>query len=264
MSARRVIALVAIGLLAGAMATLLGVGGGAVIVPLLLIVLRVGPREATATSLAAITIISAVGVATHGVFGHVAWGRAILIGVPAVAGVIAGVALKNRLPVRALTLGFAVVLVLIAMTMLVGGPGHAEPRALTVAVAFAAAAIGVAAGCLAGLFGVGGGVLFVPALTLILGLTQRLAVGTSLLAVVIVSSVGTWRQRRNGTIRWRAAAIMGTASIVTSLVGAHLSRELSAGVLRDAFSLLLVLTAVHLAVGAIRRPGRRNGAASVR
>ena len=74
-------------------------------------------------------------------------------------------------------------------------------------------ALGVAAGVVAGLFGVGGGVIFVPTLTLVLGLTQLEAEATSLLAIVPVAILGSWRQTREGTVRWADATIIGVVSL---------------------------------------------------
>src|SRR5205085_2241228 len=76
-----------------------------------------------------------------------------------------------------------------------------------------AAVLGLAAGVTAGLFGVGGGVLFVPTLALVLGLTQLHAEATSLLAILPAVAAGAWSQHRYGNVRWRAALVLGVASI---------------------------------------------------
>lgn len=96
---------------AGAFSGLFGVGGGTIIVPLLILWLGYGEREATGTSLAAIVGIAALGAAAHGAYGNVHVGEAALIAVPAVAGVLAGTALQQRIPERAVAAAFAVVLV---------------------------------------------------------------------------------------------------------------------------------------------------------
>ena len=81
--------------------------------------------------------------------------------------------------------------------------------------------LGVVAGILSGLFGVGGGILFVPTLTW-LGLTQLHAEATSLLAIIPTVLVGVWRQQRYGNVRWRAALAIGIASIGAAVGGAAL------------------------------------------
>jgi uncharacterized membrane protein YfcA len=113
----RLARLAAIATAAGAFSGLFGVGGGTVIVPLLILWLGYGDREATGTSLAAIAIIAALGTAVHGVYGNVHILKGVLVGVPAVAGVVAGTALQQRLPPRAISGAFAVLLVVSAAVL---------------------------------------------------------------------------------------------------------------------------------------------------
>jgi hypothetical protein len=96
---------------------LLGVGGGTVIVPLLILWLGYGEREATGTSLAAIVVIAALATAGQALYGNVDVAQGIVIGIPAVGGVIAGVALQQRLPERAVALLFAALLVATAVEL---------------------------------------------------------------------------------------------------------------------------------------------------
>ena len=107
-------------------------------------------------------------------------------------------------------------------------------------------AIGCAAGVIAGLVGVGGGILFVPALTLVLGLTQLHAEATSLLAIIPTSVVGTWRQQRYGNVDLRAAAWIGVGSIVGVQIGVLIAESLPEHVLRKLFGALLLVTAAQL------------------
>jgi uncharacterized membrane protein YfcA len=107
----------AIGTAAGLFSGLFGVGGGIVIVPLLVFWLGYGERQATGTSLAAIVFISAFAAAVQGAYGNVHLGYAALVGVPAVAGVLLGAWLQQRLHVRLLSLLFAAVLVTSAIEL---------------------------------------------------------------------------------------------------------------------------------------------------
>jgi uncharacterized protein len=116
------------------------------------------------------------------------------------------------------------------------------------------AAVGIAAGVLSALFGVGGGALFVPALVLFAGLDQLSAEAGSLLAIIPVALVGSWRQSRAETVRWRDAAAIGLVSIVGVIAGAALAEALSGRALRLAFAGLLVLTALQLGWRALRPP----------
>jgi uncharacterized protein len=116
-----------------------------------------------------------------------------------------------------------------------------------------ALALGLAGGALAGLFGVGGGIVFVPALTLGLGLSQLSAEATSLAAIVPVVAVGSYRQHRAGLVDWRSAAIIGACSLVGVLAGAEIALRLPESALRRAFALFLVLAAVQMALRARRQ-----------
>lgn len=116
---QRTLRLAVIGTGAGLFSGLFGVGGGTVIVPLLILWLAYGDREATGTSLAAIIIIAAVAMLTQGAYGNVHVGDGLLVGVPAVGGVLAGTALQQRIPQRAVTLLFAGLLVVTAVALLI-------------------------------------------------------------------------------------------------------------------------------------------------
>ena len=122
----------------------------------------------------------------------------------------------------------------------------------------AAIAIGVAAGIVAGLLGVGGGVLFVPGLVLLLGLGQHQAEATSLLAIVPVAIVGTYTQNRYGNVRHADALLLGVLSLAGAGAGVALANALSGAVLRDAFAALMVIVAAQL----VRRVLRDDGAAA--
>ncbi|HEX4467428.1 MAG TPA: sulfite exporter TauE/SafE family protein [Solirubrobacteraceae bacterium] len=108
-------------------------------------------------------------------------------------------------------------------------------------------AFGIAGGLVAGLLGVGGGVLFVPGLVLLVGLDQHHAEATSLLAIVPVAIVGTYRQDRYGNVERGDALLLGVLSIAGAAAGVALANALSGAVLRDAFAALMVLVAVQLA-----------------
>jgi uncharacterized membrane protein YfcA len=119
--------------------------------------------------------------------------------------------------------------------------------------ALAAIGLGVAAGAVAGLFGVGGGIIFVPTLTLILGLSQLEAEATSLLAIIPVAVLGSWRQTRAGQVRWRDATVMGLLSVGTAVAGAFIADAAPEGALRIGFAALLVATAAQLVLRARAR-----------
>jgi uncharacterized membrane protein YfcA len=115
----RTLKLAVIGTAAGAFSGLLGVGGGSVLVPLLIVWLAYGEREATGTSMMAIVVIAALAATVQAIYGNVDPPNAALVGVPAIGGAIAGTALQQRLPERAISLFFAVLLVVIAVELIV-------------------------------------------------------------------------------------------------------------------------------------------------
>jgi uncharacterized membrane protein YfcA len=117
-----------------------------------------------------------------------------------------------------------------------------------------AGAIGLVAGVLAGLFGVGGGILFVPTLTLVLGLTQLHAEASSLLAILPTAAAGAWRQRRYGNVRWRPALILGLSAIIGVEAGVQLAEALPEHALRRLFGLLMLAVAAQLAWRTLRKP----------
>jgi uncharacterized membrane protein YfcA len=106
--------------------------------------------------------------------------------------------------------------------------------------------LGFAAGVTAGLFGVGGGVLAVVALTLVLGLDQREAQATSLLVVIPVATVGAWRQHRYGNLRLRDGVLLGLLSIAGSLGGVVVANAVSERTLEVAFACVVLFVAYRL------------------
>ena len=121
MGGRRVLILTTIGTAGGLFSGLFGVGGGVIIVPLLVLWLGYGEREAAGTSLGAIAIVAAAAAAVQALYGNVHVWEGLLVGIPAVGGVLIGTALQQRVPVRALSLVFAVLLVAVAIDLLIPG-----------------------------------------------------------------------------------------------------------------------------------------------
>ena len=115
-----------------------------------------------------------------------------------------------------------------------------------------AAVLGFFGGVLAGLFGVGGGILFVPTLVLVLGLTQVHAEATSLLAVLPTALVGAWRQYRHGNVDLRAGLLVGLGSIAGVEGGVEIAKALPEDVLRRLFAVLMLVVAANVALRAFR------------
>ena len=113
---------------------------------------------------------------------------------------------------------------------------------------------GLLGGVLAGLFGVGGGIVYVPVLALGLGLSQLDAEATSLLAILPTVAAGVVSQHAYGNVRWRAGLIVGLAGIAGVQVGVLVAEELPEDILRRLFGVLMVLVAAQVAWRAFRTP----------
>lgn len=113
-------------------------------------------------------------------------------------------------------------------------------------------ACGLAAGILGGMLGVGGGIIFVPALVLIVGLSQVEAEATSLLAIIPVAVAAVWRQREYGNVRIKEGLLVGVLAIAGVAVGVVIANAVSGEILKLAFASLLVLVAIRMAMRALR------------
>jgi uncharacterized membrane protein YfcA len=122
---------------------------------------------------------------------------------------------------------------------------------------FFVALLGLIGGMVGGLLGVGGGIVFVPALTIFLGESQVEAEATSLLAIVPVAIVATWRQHRYGNLRLREGLVIGLLSPLGVLVGVVVANEVSERALELSFAALALLIAARLAKRALRPPADR-------
>ncbi len=123
-----------------------------------------------------------------------------------------------------------------------------------------AAILGFAGGAVGGVLGVGGGVLFVPALAVFLGEPQVRAEATSLLAIVPMGLIGAWRQNRLGNVRVRDGLLIGVLSPVGVALGVVLANALSERALKVAFALLLLVVAAQVARRALLKPAGRSRA----
>jgi uncharacterized protein len=115
-----------------------------------------------------------------------------------------------------------------------------------------AIALGLLTGVVAGFFGVGGGILFVPTLVLALGLGQLEAAATSLAAILPTVAAGAWQQNRYGNVRWRTAGLLGLVAVVGVELGVRVADALDEDVLRRLFALLLFGVAAQVALRALR------------
>lgn len=253
--ARFILSCVGIGLAAGLLSGLFGVGGGTVIVPMLVFLLGFDQRRAAGTSLAAIVPTATVGVISYAVHGSVAWLPAIILAVFAVAGAQIGTWLLARLPQNALRWGFVGFLAFVIVMLFIVIPSRDGEWVLTGWAIAGLAVLGLITGILSGLLGVGGGVVVVPALIILFGTSDLVAKGTSLLMMIPTAISGTVGNVRRGNADLVAAALVGAAACTTTALGAWFSTLLDPLVANILFAAFLAFIATQMALKAIR--GRR-------
>jgi len=254
--ARFIITCLGIGLAAGLLSGLFGVGGGTVIVPLLVLVLGMDQRLAAGTSLAAIVPTATVGVISYAVHGSVAWIPALILAAGAVIGAQVGTWLLPRVSVTALRWGFVGFLAVVIVSLFIVVPSRDAGLPVTVASVFGLIALGLVTGVLAGLLGVGGGVVVVPVLLLLFGASDLVAKGTSLLMMIPTAISGTVGNVRRRNVDLVAAALIGGAACTTTAVGAWIATIVDPVVGNALFAAFLTVIAVQMALRAVR--GRKR------
>ena len=244
-----------LGLLAGLLSGLFGIGGGAVLVPLLVLWAALPQHQAHATSLAAIILTAAWGALTYARDGSVAFGAGLAIATGAIVGAWFGAALMHRLSARRLRQAFGVLAVVVAAQLLIGVRTPAEGLVVVdgAAAVVGYVALGLTAGALSALMGVGGGVIMVPAMVLLFGFTQHVAQGTSLLIIIPTALIGAVRHSRHGYTDWRLGALLGVGGVLGAWIGATVALGLDGDLLRRLFGAFLLITGVRLLVGAGKR-----------
>jgi hypothetical protein len=252
-STRHVLLLLLVGVIGGFFSGALGVGGGIVMVPLMLTLLRFDQRRAAATSLAAIVLSSISGAITYGVAGHTDVVAGLLLGAGGVAGSLIGTRLLKVLPIPALRWGFIALLVLVAVRMILVVPDRSEGIDIGVASAIGLVLAGVVVGILAGMFGIGGGVLIVPVLVAVFGASDLVAKGTSLLAMIPISVSGSIANVRNKLVRPLDGAVIGVAALLASFGGAAIAFIMPPWLSTLIFGLFVAATAIQLTIRAIRQ-----------
>lgn len=247
---------VLIGLVAGLLSGLFGVGGGTVIVPLLVLLLRFDQRRAAGTSLAAIVPTASVGVISYALSGSVAWVAALILAAGAVVGAQIGSRMLPRISQTALRWGFVVFLVVVIVSLFLVIPSREAAFELTWLSGSGLVLTGLITGVIAGLIGVGGGVVVVPVLMLVFGTSDLVAKGTSLLMMIPTAVSGTIGNLRHRNVDLLAAAIIGVSACTMTALGAWLATLIDPLTGNILFAAYLVVIAVQMAIKAIR--GRRR------
>lgn len=246
--------LAVIGAVGGLLSGAFGVGGGILMVPLFVMFAGMDQRRASATSLAAIVPTAIVGAITYFVNGEVALIPALFVAAGGILGSWIGARLLRRLPLGWLRWMFIALLVAVAVRMLVFVPERAaiqvELDALTI---IGMVALGLVIGVASGLFGIGGGLVMVPAFMLFFGMSDLVAKGTSLAVMIPTAISGTVTNARGGIVDLRAGVIAGIAATAASFGGVALAHLMSPEVSTWLFAALVVIAAAQLSVRAVRQ-----------
>lgn len=232
------------GALAGVAAGTFGVGGGLVLIPLLTGVFGFTQHRAHGTSLAVIGFTALASIAVYGAFSKVEWLTALLVAITSVLTARYGARLAVRLTSRGLARTFAAFLIVVALRLLWKAPGthqagfHQGLPGLGFDLV-----LGSAIGVVSGLMGVGGGILAVPAFTLVLGMTQQLAQGTSLAIIAVTAPAGAIEHHRHGNVVLRWVPFLAIGAAVGGPLASWAIQEVPHALLSRVFALFLLYNA---------------------
>jgi len=246
LTATRLVTAVAVGVVAGFLAGLFGVGGGILMVPALVMVMHLDQRLAHGTSLAAIVPIAVASTLSYAISGEVDWAVAACLAVGALAGAVVGTHLLRRVPERALSLAFVALLLITAVRLVLDHSDAVGRGSLDAVDVLALMASGLMAGILAGLLGVGGGIIMVPVMVVGFDLSAAAAKGTSLAVIVPTAIVGTWRNLRNRNADLPIAVAAGLAGVASGFLAGFVSVGMSEALSNALFAALLVAVSLQM------------------
>ncbi|MGO2660232.1 sulfite exporter TauE/SafE family protein [Mycetocola reblochoni] len=238
-----------IGMAAGVLSGLFGVGGGILIVPALLAFAGFDQRLAAGTSLAAIIPMSLSGVVGYALGGHVDVLAALLLVAGSVGGAQLGSVLLSRLPKRVLQLCFIVFILVVIVSLFLVVPARDSDIGMTPLLGAALVLLGLVTGVLSGILGIGGGIIIVPVLIMVFGASDLVAKGTSLLMMVPTALSGTIGNVVRRTVDVPAAAVVGVSAALTTQLGVLGAQALSP----RAASIVFAVFLMGIAVFQIRR-----------
>jgi uncharacterized membrane protein YfcA len=225
------------GLAGGVLGGFVGVGGGVVMVPLMTHFLKLTQLQAHGTSLVAIIFTAAVGAATYALHGNADWKGALVLAVTAIFTARLGALFAHSLPEKKLKKSFGLFVVFVSLLLLVKAylpiSGHSLSFWGNILVFLA---IGALTGFVSGMMGVGGGAVMVPPMVILGGMSQHLAQGTSLLAMIPISVSGAMTHYRLGNVRKDIVWGLAAGSLVGGYLGATGAKALPEPYLRFVFA----------------------------
>lgn len=250
-----------LGALIGFVLGAVGAGGAMVAIPALVYVVGLEAKAATTASLIIVGSIAMGGMVVHLRAGRVRVGPGLMFGLAGIGGSVGGSYLNRAIDPDYLLLAFSVLMAIVAVRMLRHNkPDDNEASLSSSAISLTSwrwigkmLALGTAVGFIAGFFGVGGGFVIVPVLSLVMGFSMRVAVGTSLLVIAINSAVAlASRLGLQQEVPWEPVIYFTLAGLIGVLLGTMIAGKIRSEMLGKSFGLMLLLIAGYTAVQSIR------------
>jgi uncharacterized protein len=261
---RDIVICLLIGAAAGLMSGLMGVGGGIVMIPLMTTFLGLSQHKAHGTSLAVIVFTAISGALAYflwqasGAQKDISQAEYLLIAIElalgSMVGARVGASIMNRIPARELRMLFGIFNFFVAWRLLLPMPKSAfafAPASMTGFIVILL--LGLTAGFLSGIMGVGGGIIMVPAMVLLIGLPQPFAQGISLLVIIPTSLVGASTHLHKGNVVTRIVPWIAVVSIFTAVLGSSLAIGPLKGVLTQLFGVFLLIVSLQMTITAWRQ-----------
>ena len=234
------------GLLAGFFGGLLGIGGGVVMIPMMVGILKTSQRQAHGTSLAALVFIGLAGSISYGLKGSIDLPASILLASTATITAYAGARYSNSLPEWKLKRFFGFFLIFVAATLIL------KPYITETVFVLSGTAkvlvlllVGLITGVLAGIMGVGGGSVMIPAAVIFLGFDQHTAQGSSLLTMVPMGIMGAWTHYRLGNVKMNILGSLIAGVFAGAYLGSSTAHLLDEALLRFIFGIVLLWTGIR-------------------
>jgi len=248
-----------LGFLIGTVASMVGVGGGVFIVPLLTLLYEFSPSEAVGTSLATIIFTSLASTANYSRQKRIYYKTGLILALTTVPGAFLGAYLTSIIEERLLGLIFGLFIFFIALRMIfklsfsrtkqshTGKGGHSESslfesrRKISSGVA-----LSFFGGLSSGLLGIGGGSLLVPIMVLAMKMPMHITVATSMFTMIFTSTSGVVQHFRQGNISFMYVILLVLGTIFGAQLGAYTSKKISGGNLRTIFGIVLVIVSIRM------------------
>lgn len=240
------IKLLTTGMAGGLFCGLFGVGGGIVIAPLLMWWARCDHKLANGTSLLAIAPMSILGALSFAAGGLFPWIPGLLVGIGAILGGQIGALILKNIYTKVLSWGLSIFALLAGVSLFWTPDSRGAILEVTPRIALSLIAIGLLMGIIAGIFGIGGGVVVVPALVLLFGVGDLVAKSISLLAIIPGALSGSLANLRYKNTSFRLSGWVSLGSLITVPTGTYLAFAVSSNVANALFGILMLLSAVGI------------------